>query len=105
MPNLLHQQAVGQCSHGATARPLVGNPRVKLSGQPVLTVVSRLSVSNCPNVVGTTRFPCVFATYATGARRVKVMGQPVLLENSKALNLPTGASTTIKQTQQRVKGV
>lgn len=104
MANLLNQQAAGQCTHGGQARPLPGNPRVKLSGQPVLTTATQLSISGCQNVVGSTKFPCLVATYATGATRVKVMGIPVLLDTSSGRNLPTGASTSITRTQSRVKG-
>lgn len=102
---LLHDKATGQCSHGASAQPLAGNPRVKLGGQPVLTVASPFAISSCPNIVGSVKFPCVVGVAAAGATRVKVMGQPVLLDTSKATNLPTGASTTITSTQGRVKGI
>jgi len=105
MPYLLNQQATGQCSHAGTAKPIAGNPRVKLGGQPVLTVAAPLAITGCPNVVGTAPFPCVLALYASGATRVKVMGQPVLLDTSVPTNTPTGVSTKITQTQTRVKGI
>ena len=105
MSFLLHQQASGQCSHGGVARPLVGNPRVKLAGQPVLTTASLFAVTGCPNHVGPLPFPCLIGVFARGANRVTVMGLPVLLDSSRPTNLPTGASTTITATQARVKGL
>ena len=105
MAFLLHQATVGECTHHGLATPVAGSPRVKLGGQPVLTVASQLVIAGCPNQAGASPFPCVVAQYATGATRVRVMGVPVLLDTSSPTNLPTGASTTIKTTQSRVKGI
>jgi len=105
MPLLLTQRTAGQCSHGGSLAPLAGNPRVKLGGVPVLTVASQVAVSGCPNMVGSSPFPCVLAVYAAGATRVKVMGQPVLLDTSAPTNTPTGVTSQVTQTQQRVKGM
>jgi hypothetical protein len=105
MALLLHDRATGSCSHGGSARPLVGNPRVKLGGEPVLTVASPFAISSCPNVVGTAKFPCVIGVALAGATRVRVMGQPVLLDTTRPTNLPTGASIRITGTQARVKGI
>jgi hypothetical protein len=105
MAFLLHDKAIGKCSHGGSAKPLIGNPRVKLSGQAVLMVVSPFVISNCPNMAGASKFPCIVGLFAKGTTRVKVMGLPVLLDTSKPTNLPTGASTTITSTQARVKGI
>ena len=105
MAFLLHDKATGKCSHGASARPLIGNPRVKLGGQPVLTTASPFVVASCPNMVGSAKFPCVLGVFARGAARVKVMGLPVLLDTSTATNIPTAVSTKITSTQSRVKGI
>lgn len=105
MPFLLDKNTVAQCTHGGSAQPLAGNPRVKIDGAPVLTVATQLAVSGCPNVAGTSPFPCVLGAFAAGATRVKVMGMPVLLDSSQAINTPTGASVTIVNTQRRVKGM
>jgi hypothetical protein len=104
MGYLLNESATGTCAHGGNARPIAGNPRVKIAGSAVLTVASQLSIAGCPNVVGTSPVPCVIAMFASGATRVKVMGMPVLLDSSSPSNLPTGASTTITEPQTRVKG-
>lgn len=105
MGYLLNQSATGMCTHAGNATPITGNPRVKVGGAPVLTVMSQVSVAGCPNnPTGVSPLPCVIGMYATGAGRVKVMGNPVLLDSSTTTNIPTGASTTITKTQTRVKG-
>lgn len=104
MAYLLNEDATGTCSHGGNAKPIVGNPRVKVAGKPVLTVMSQLQISGCPNNVSGSPLPCVLAVFASGATRVKVMGLPVLLDSSSPSNLPTGASTTITEPQKKVKG-
>lgn len=106
MGYILNQSSAGNCAHAGNARPIVGNPRVKIAGSPVLTVVSQLSHAGCPNnPTGVSPLPCAIAMYATGASRVKVMGMPVLLDTSTSTNIPTGATTTITQKQPRVKGL
>lgn len=105
MGYLLDENAAGTCTHGGNARPIAGAPRVKIAGRPVLTVMSQLVIAGCPNQIGTAPAPCVLAVFASGATRVKVMGAPVLLDTSAPTNLPTGASTTIIEPQQRVKGI
>ena len=105
MAYLLDETITGQCTHGGSARPLAGNPRVKINGAPVLTVATQLAISGCPNVVGPSPFPCVLGAFTAGAARVKVMGVPVLLDTSQAINTPTGVTVTLTHPQQRVKGV
>jgi len=106
MGYLLNQDATGTCSHGSNAKPIAGNPRVKVGGAPVLTVLSQLSHAGCPNnPSGVSPLPCAIAMYAVGASRVKVMNLAVLLDSSTSTNVPTGVSTTITKTQTRVKGM
>ena len=105
MAFLLHEKATGKCSHSASAKPLIGNPRVKLGGQPVLTVASPFVIASCPNMVGSAKFPCILGVFSRGALRVKVMGLPVLLDTGTATNFPTAVSTKITSTQSRVKGI
>jgi uncharacterized Zn-binding protein involved in type VI secretion len=105
MAFLLDQNTIAQCSHGGSAKPLAGNPRVKVGGAPVLTVATQFAVSGCPYMVGNSPFPCVLATFAAGATRVKVAGAPVLLDASSATVTPTGVTLTLTPAQQRVQGV
>jgi hypothetical protein len=105
MGYLLDKNATGKCSHGASASPVVGNPRVKIGGVEVLTIATQFTISGCSNMAGNTPFPCLLGVFASGATRVKAGGMAVLLESSTPTNVPTGASTTITNTQARVKGI
>lgn len=106
MAYLLNAALSGICSHGGNASAIVGNPRVKVDGSPVLTIASQLSIAGCTNnPSGTSPMPCTLATYSVGATRVKCMGVAVLLDSSSSTNIPTGASTTITKAQSRVKGL
>jgi hypothetical protein len=104
MAFVLTMKATGTCSHAADAKPVAGNPRVKIDGSPVLTVATQFTVSGCPNLAGTSPFPCAVAMFPAGAARVKVMGVPVLLDTSTATVLPTGVTLKLTNPQQRVKG-
>lgn len=103
---LLHQGATVLCAHAGQAMPTVPNPRVKVSGQMVVTQPTVYTVAGCtlpppPAANG----PCVSAQWITGALRVKVGGMPVLLQDSQALCTPTATPLTIAVTQVRVKGM
>lgn len=105
MAFLLNQNATSTCTHGGSALPIAGNARVKINGVPVLTTDSQFAVAACPNVVGTSPYPCALGAFVTSASRVKVNGAPVLLETSQAINTPTGATLTLVNPQRRVKGM
>lgn len=97
---LLHLGATVQCSHAGTAAPTAPNPRVTVSGQPVVTI-------SCPYVVAGCAFPpppagngpCVTAQFVTSATRVLAGGVPVLLLDSQAICAPTGTPLLIVSTQ------
>ncbi len=102
---LLHQGATVLCSHGGQAQPIVVNPRVKVSGQPIVTQSSPYAVAGCPLPPPiAANGPCVTAQWILGATRVRAGGVPVLLQDSQALCAPTGTPLTIVLTQMRVKG-
>ena len=92
-----------QCAHGGMAQPTAPNPRVLVSGQPVVTIASPYVVAGCalpppPAANG----PCVTAQFVSAATRVLVTGQPVLLLDSQALCVPTATPLLITVTQTRV---
>ncbi len=102
----VHVGAVVQCAHGGVAQPTVPNPRVTVSGQPILQQPMPWAVAGCtlpPPPAG--NGPCVTAQWITGSVRVKSMGQPILLRDSQATCTPTGTPLTIINTQIRVKGM
>ena len=102
---LLHMGATVLCAHAGQAQPTVPNPRVKVSGQPIVTQPTVYTIAGCafpPPPAG--NGPCVTAQFITGAVRVTAGGQPVLLQDSQAICTPTGTPITIVMTQVRVKG-
>ena len=94
------------CAHSGQAQPTAPNPRVLVSGQPVVTQPTVYTVAGCsfpppPSGNG----PCVTAQFVTAATRVMAGGQPVLLMDSQAVCTPTGTPLLIQNTQTRVTGM
>jgi uncharacterized Zn-binding protein involved in type VI secretion len=103
---LLHQGATVMCSHGGQAQATSPNPRVKVSGQMVVTQPTPHTVSACPfTTPAGTPMPCVTAQWVTAALRVKANGMPVLLQDSQATCIPNGTPVSIVATQARVRAV
>ena len=102
---LLHVGAVVQCAHGGPAQPTLRNPRVKVSGQNIVTRVSIYTVSGCGFVPPAGNGPCAMAQWTTAAVRVLANGLPVLLMDSQATCTPTGTPLAILFAQPRVKGM
>jgi hypothetical protein len=103
---LLHLGATVQCAHAGQAQPTVTNPRVTVSGQPIVTLPTPYVVAGCtfpppPAASG----PCVTAQWVSSATRVTSNGQPVLLLDSQAICAPTGTPLLIIATQTRVTGM
>jgi hypothetical protein len=103
---LLHVGATVLCSHAGQAQPTAPNPRVTASGQPVVTIASPYVVAGCampppPSGNG----PCVSAQFVTAATRVTALGQPVLLQDSQSICVPTGTPLLPLVTQLRVTGM
>lgn len=101
---LLHVGATVICSHGGQAQPTVPNPRVLISGHPVVTQSAPYVIAGCPFVPPSGNGPCVTAQWVVGATRVFAAGQPVLLQTSQAICVPTGTPLVILATQTRVTG-
>ncbi len=101
---LLHQGATVLCLHGGQAQATAPNPRVMVSGQLVVTQAAPHAVAGCPFSTPGGPLPCVTAQWVTGATRVLVGGQPVLLQDSQAVCTPNGTGVTIAVTQTRVRG-
>lgn len=103
---LLHLGATVLCSHGGQAQPTIVNSRVLVSQQPVVTQSAPYTIAGCafppPPVANG---PCVTAQWVVGATRVKVLGQPVLIQSSQAVCAPTATPVMITVTQTRVTGM
>ncbi len=101
---ILHLGATVTCSHGGQALPTSPNPRVLVSGQPVVTQTSPYTVAGCGFVPTAGNGPCVTANYVAAAARVFVGGAPAVLLDSISVCAPTGTPLLPVQTQTRVIG-
>lgn len=100
------------CTHGATVSIVSSNARVKVDGSPVALMNDTYTVSGCPFQVpvgpSTKPQPCIKLQWIAPAVRVRVSGQPVILQTSSGLclsveQIPQGPPTVVA-TQIRVKG-
>ncbi len=103
---LLHVGAQVLYSHGGQATPTAPNPRVTVSGQPTVLITAPYVVAGCtlpppPAANG----PCVMAQWVTGTTRVTSNGQPLLVQSSQAIAVPTGTPLIIVATQTRASAM
>lgn len=103
---LLHLGATVQCAHAGQAQPTSPNPRVLVSGQPIVMQPAPYAIAGCPftTPVGAP-MPCVTAQWVSAATRVMSNGMPVLLLDSQAICAPNGTPLLIVATQTRVTGM
>ena len=101
---LLHVGATVMCSHAGQAQPTAPNPRVMVSGQPVVTQSCIYTIAGCPFTVGPVPVPCVTGQWITAATRVMAGSTPVVLQDSQSVCTPNGTPMTIVVTQIRVRG-
>ena len=94
-----------QCAHAGQATPVMPNPRVLVSGQPIVTQTAPYSIAGCPFNVSGAPSPCVTAQWVSAATRVLSNGAPVLLFDSQAICTPNGTPLMITVTQTRVTGM
>jgi hypothetical protein len=94
------------CAHGGQAKAIAPNPRVLIAGSPVVTQLAPYVIAGCPNLPSPTGVgPCITGTWITASLRVKSMGQPLLLQDSQGICVPTGTPLTVALTQPRVKAL
>ena len=102
---LLHVGATVICVHGGQAQPTAPNPRVLVSGQPIVTQPAPYVVAGCVFNISGAPSPCITAQWITAAVRVLSNGMPVLLMDSQAICAPNGTPLLITVTQPRVVGM
>jgi len=102
---LLHAGATILCAHGGQAMPTAPNPRVTVSGQPVVMQPAPYTVAGCPFNVSGGPSPCITAQWISASPRVLSNGQPLLLLDSQAVCSPNGTPLIVAVTQTRVTGV
>ena len=100
---VLHAGAVVQCVHAGVAQPTAVNPRVTVSGQPVVTMPVPYAIAGCTfPAISTGAPPCATAQWTVAATRVTSMGQPLVLQDSVATCIPTGTPLLVVTAQPRV---
>lgn len=110
MPFLLDATSQITCAHGAPCKHMPAQQRVKILGMPALVATDVNSIAGCAFALpGPTASPCVTVQWIVPATRVKVMGQPVVLQTSTGLckaatQAPQGAPL-ITVVQARVQGL
>jgi hypothetical protein len=79
------------CPHQGSCSPVTSNTRVLAGGAAVLTLADQYTISGCPFQIpvgaGTKPQPCVRIQWTVGATRVRVGGQPALIQSSVGLAL------------------
>ncbi len=105
MPGFLIQQAATVlCMHGGQAMPLMPNPAVTLDGMPSCLLPDPWAVAGCPGIPPAVP-PCVTANWIVGTTRVTSYGQPLLVQSSQAVCVPTGTPLLPVFTQTRVTAI
>lgn len=103
---IVHQGATVLCTHAGQAMPAAPNPRVFVSGQPVVTQDGLYTIAGCPFVTpGGTPQPCVTGQWLSAATRVFASGRPVVVQSSQSICSPNGTPMTIVATQTRVSAI
>lgn len=106
---LVHVGSTIMCPHAGSVSIITSNSRVFVSNQPVATQNDMFIVAGCPFTVGTKPQPCITAKWLVTATRVKINGQPAILQSSSGIcqspeQAPQGPPTVVS-TQVRVGGM
>lgn len=107
MPGFLVQVgAQVLCSHAGQASATAPNPRVTVGGQATVLTTAPYTVAGCtlppPSIANG---PCVTAQWLSGTIRVTSNGQPLVVQSSQSLCVPTGTPLMIVATQIRVSAM
>jgi hypothetical protein len=104
MPPILHLGAQVLCTHAGQAIPTAPFPRVTLSGQPIVTIVSPYAIAGCA-LTGTPNPPCVTGQWVVGAARVMAGGSPVVTMTSQSVCVAPGTPMIPISAQPRVQAL
>ena len=95
---IIHDGAYITCPHtSGVATPNQTDPHVKVSGQPVMTIVRTYKIAGCPQ-----NTPCSAAVWTKGAEHVTASGLQVAISTGDSQCVPPGAHKP-QVFQQRVK--
>jgi len=106
---LLHVGATILCPHAGQVSVVSSNTRVLLGGQPAATASDNFPIAGCPfQAPGPKPQPCMTVRWVAPAVRVKICGQPALLQTSSGLcnsaeQIPQGPPNVVV-VQPRVQG-
>lgn len=109
MPGFLyHVGATAICPHGGQVSVVPSSPRVLVGGQPVATMADTYPIAGCAFTLPSGKpQPCVTVRWLVPAVRVRVGGQPAILQSSTGLcqsaeQIPQGPPSVVV-TQLRVR--
>jgi hypothetical protein len=97
------------CPHAGQVTAIPSSPRVRLSGQPATTSSDTYPIAGCAFNVAGAPHPCIKVQWLTPAARVRIGGQPAILQTNPALcvagdQAPQGPPN-VTAGQIRVKGM
>jgi hypothetical protein len=102
MGYILHEGATVACQHPpGLATPLQTDPRVTVSGQHVVTLVTQFSIDGCALSSSTTNF-CKQGSWLTGAQRVTTSTGAVAIDTGTSICTLSGGTLQPQIFQQRV---
>jgi hypothetical protein len=107
---LVHVGATAICPHGGQVSIISTNTRVRVGGQQAATSGDTFLVAGCAFTVPPSKpQPCIKIQWLVQATRVKIAGQPAILQDSTGLcqspeQIPQGPPSIIV-TQTRVRGI
>lgn len=105
---LFHVGAGAMCSHAGQAATSPSQQRVRMSGSPVVVSSDISNVAGCGFNSGSAPHPCMTVQWLAPAARVRVNGQPVVLQSStgicKSADQTPQGPPIITSTQTRVMG-
>jgi len=78
---VITSQTPVNCGHAGVGTHVPGQARVRISGSPVALASDQHVVAGC-SLTGSPPPPCIMLMWTVPAVRVKVSGQPVLVQTS-----------------------
>ena len=93
-----------QCAHLGRGTPATPNPRIKINGQPVVTIATQYAIAQCtfPAMTGGNSPPCVSGSFTTASTKVLTDTGFLLLADSKGTSLPNGTPLVVLPSQTQV---
>jgi hypothetical protein len=109
MPSLLTANSVIMCPHGGTVQAACANARTRASGDFALRATDTFIVTGCTFNVAGAAHPCVRVNWIVTAEKSRVLGDPVLNDESlglcRAVDQAVQGAAQVVFAQSRVKGI